>query len=174
MTWVWLGLAAAGVAWLWHWGTRPAPNELSAPGALAVLLRYLLSHGVYKAGIRGSLTVCVRVAPERRLVFTKYIREPAGAGFEAEFPLEAWSEPYYAALRDELVRRGVPHGEVARATGPALTFDFGRDFGLAHAVTRLLFEDAMRMGVARDCIAYYRDTLVTHHAGLTGVDAPED
>src|SRR5215216_2327465 len=114
MTWFLGILAAAGVGylWLWHWGLRPVPNPLPEPGSLARMLRLLLSRGVHKGPVKATLAVCVRADEERRLVFQKAITEAGQVGFRAEFPLAAWSEPYYGPLREELARRGVRHREV--------------------------------------------------------------
>jgi hypothetical protein len=174
MTWVLVALAATAVVW---WLLRPAApyaNPLPDPGAVARMLRLLLSRGVHAAGIRGSLAICLRDDPQRQLVFRKYIRDSGGMGFDAEFALEPWSEPFYGRFRDELVRRGVPHGELTREAGPVLTFDFGRDLGLAHVVVHVLFEDAMGASVARDCVGIFRDCVPVNAPHLTGVDAPNE
>ena len=166
-----LTVGVAIVWWFWVRGMRPATNELSHPGAIANLLRYLMARGVYRSGIVGTVTVCDRDNPEHCLVFSKYIRE-AQPGVRAEFPRVSWSEPYFAAFRTELVRRGVPHQELVHSSGSTLAFDFGRDLGGAHVVTHVLFEDVLGRRVARDCVAYFRDTLVVDSPRLTGIDAP--
>jgi hypothetical protein len=162
---------AAAIVWIWRRGMRPHPFELSYPGAIASLLRFLMVRGVYKSGIVGTATVCDRDHPEHCLVFSKYIRD-AQPGVRAEFPRVSWSEPYFDSFRTELVRRGVPHQELVQPSGPTLAFDFGRDLGGAHVVTHVLFEDVLGRRVARDCVAYLRDTVDVDSPRWTGVDAP--
>jgi hypothetical protein len=124
--------------------------------------------------VKATLTVCVRADEQRRLVFQKEITEAGEVGFRAEFPRAAWTEPYYQPYRAELARRGVPHREVVGRAGPTLTFEFGRDFGGAYVVARVLFEDVMGLRLERDCVAYFRDIVIPNAPHLTGVDAPDE
>jgi hypothetical protein len=174
MTWALVALGAAAVVAFLLWPPAPHPNPLADSRMLPRMLRLLLSRGVYAGEMRGSLAVCLREDPQRRFVFRKYIRDAGVTGFETEFPLEGWSEPFYARFRDELVRRGVPHRELTSERGPMLAFDFGRDFGLAHVVVHVLFEDVMGARVARDCVGYFHDCLLINSPRLTGVDAPDE
>ena len=135
------------------------------------MLALLLSRGVHKAGIRGSLTICERSAPERRLILTKYIREPAVAGFEAQLPGEPWSELLYDAFRTALDRYSIKYREVGTPPHRSIECDLARDFGGAYMVARLLFEDTMGLNLARDCVAYYRNVVLSNRPDLTGDDA---
>ena len=169
MTWVLLAVAVIVVWWLLDPG-EPQPNELEHPAALGLVFRYLMNRGLHRPGVRGRVVVCLRNDPEQRLIFWKYIRGTGELGFEAEFPLTPASAEAYHAFRTELLRRGVPHEELPLEAGPVLKFDFGRDVGLGHVVTHVFFEDVLRLRVARDCVAFFHDCLVTDAPRLTGVD----
>lgn len=174
MTWLVVAAIAALVLLCLSWRGKPYLNDMSDPGALAHLLRLLLSRGVHKAGIRGTLTVCDRSNPIRRLIFRKYIRGQNEMGFEATLPLEAWSEIYDLQLRAELDRRGLNYRDAVTPTGKQMEFDLGRDFGGAYMLARVLFEDVMGLRVRRDCGAYFRDVMISNTPRLTGVDDPEE
>ena len=173
IAWILVAVAIAVVVSLWL-GSKPAINELPDPGAFARLLRLLVSRGVHKAGIRGTLTICVKAEPKRRIVFTKSIGPSNEGGFNAAFPNEHWTEPYYEPFRTELDRRGISYQETRENGIPTLKFDFGRDVGGAYVVTKTLFDDVVRVRLHQDCAAFFRNVVLRNTPDLTGVDAPDE
>ena len=174
MAWILILLGLAILIWLFLLPSAPAMNELPDPGALGRMLRLLVSRGVHKAGIKGTLTVCVKGDRQRRLVFTKCISALGEAGFRAALSRESWAEPYYERFCAELDRRGIPYEEIRAGAVPTLAFELGRDAGGAYMVTKTLFEDVLGLRLDRDCVAYFRDVVIRNTPRLTGVDAPDE
>ena len=83
-------------AWLWLPPNEPAANEPLTQEAVAAVLEMLLYRGLDG----GSVTITVRDDP-RTLTLVKYVRGPRAVGIRSEFPLEAWSEPFYEPFRTE-------------------------------------------------------------------------
>jgi hypothetical protein len=173
MNWLSAMLALAGVVWLWRRGNKPYANPLPASGSLARPLQLLLSRGIHAHGIRGTLQLCLRIDPQQRIVFTKYI-EGANTGFRATIPREAWVATHLPALLTELDGRGIPYRLLQSHERNALAFDLGKDYGGAHMVARLLFEDVMGLRLSRDCVVYFHDVMLANSPKFTGVDAPDE
>lgn len=149
-------------------------NELPDPGAFARLLRLLVSRGVHKAGIVGTLTICVKAEPKHRIVFSKLVDSSGQPGFNASFVRDRWAEGYYERFRAELDRRGISYQAIERNANPALVFSFGRDTGGAYVTTKTLFEDVFGVRLHRDCAGFFRNVVLRNTPHLTGVDAPDD
>ena len=149
-------------------------NDLPDPGAFARLLRLLVSRGVHKAGIIGSLTICVRAEPRRRIVFSKFVDPSGRAGFNASFPRDRWAEEYYEPFRAELDRRALSYQETRHNGQLALEFAFGRDAGGAYVVAKTLFEDVFHVRFHQDCVGFFRNVVLRNTPRLTGVHAPDE
>jgi len=147
-------------------------NALDDPGAVSRFLRLLISRGVHKGPIRGTLTICIRERPECTLVFTKYLGTDGKPGFAAELRREDWFEVHYDAFRTELRRRGVPHTEITNPR-PLLKFDCGQNYGQGLVLTQILFEDVLKAPLATDCVAYWRHVVIDNKPEWTGVDDPD-
>ena len=173
MLWILIVIAIAVLVWL-LWPSAPALNEMPNPAALDRLLRLLVSRGVLRANVTGTLTICVRDNPQHCLVFTKTSIPGGNAGFSAAFPRERWTEPYYERFRGELDRRGIPYQEVRTGNVPSLRFELGRDLGGAYVVTKTLFGDVLGVDLHRDCVAFFRNVVLLNTPALTGVDAPDE
>jgi hypothetical protein len=173
MSWLLGILGAAVIVWLLS-PSPPSMNPVPDAAALTEGLRLLLKQGVHRAGIKGTLTVCMKDDKARRLTFTKQIGEYGGIGFSAAFIHEAWAEQYYEKFRAELDRRGIRYEVVYTSGTRSLVFELGRDFGGAYVVTRILFEDVLEARLNRECVMYLRDTLVRNIPRLTGVPKSED
>jgi len=171
---LWIFIVAAIAVLVWVLGQAPAMNELPDPQALARLFRLLISRGVFKAGISGTLTVCVREEPRRCLVFTKTSNPESGIGVAAALSRVPWAEPYYDKFRAELDRRGIPYQEIDTKTLPTLRFELGRDLGGAYVVAKIFFQDVLGVNLHRDCVAFFRDVVLRNTPSLTGVDAPDE
>src|SRR5215208_4959994 len=174
MTWLAWAAGVGGLLALWRWSSRPAANDIHDPAFFARSLRLLLSRGVHKGSVRATLLVCPRGDKGRGLVYTKYIDADRGAGVEAEIASDGWVAPHYAALKSELDQRGIRYAESTGADGPRLRFDFGKDFGGAYMVARILYDDVLDLRLHRDCVVYWRDVVMENAPKLTGVDAPEE
>src|SRR5688572_13884805 len=122
MLWI-VVVAAIGVLVWVLLRQAPAMNELPDPQALARLFRLLVSRGVLKAGISGTLTICVRDERRRCMVFTKTSDAEGGVGVAAALTREQWTEPYYDKFRAELNRRGIPYREMDTKGLPTLRFE---------------------------------------------------
>ena len=168
MSWIIYLLIGGGVLWA-LWPSPPYMNPIPDAAFLTHSLQMLLKLGVHRAGVIGTMTVCLREAPTHRLVFTKQIDDGGEIGFRAEFTRELWAEPHYEKYRAELDRRGVRYDVVYRTGTRSLVFALGRDFGGAYVVTRILFEDVLGARLHRDCVLYFRDTLIRNVPRLTGV-----
>jgi hypothetical protein len=170
MTWLIAILGAVCLVWLWIKGSAPAKNRFSDGASLARGLRLLMSRGIHANGLRGTLTVFVEAAPEQRMVFTKHI-ENAAVGVRATLPSEAWALEHLSTFQSELEGRGIPYrvGDGAAA----MIFDLGQDFDGAYMVARLWFEDTMGKRLTRDCVATFRDVMLSNSPRFTGVDDPD-
>jgi hypothetical protein len=149
-------------------------NDLPDPGAFARLLRLLVSRGVHRAGIIGSLTICVRAEPRRRIVFSKFVDPSGQADFNASFARDRWAEESYEPFRAELDRRGISYQETHPDGQPTLEFAFGRDAGGAYVVTKTLCEDGFRVRLHQDCVGFFRNVVRRNTPNLTSVDAPDE
>ena len=173
MAWVIGILVVALIAWGLS-PARPFPNPIPHERALTEALRTLLNQGLHHFGRSGRLVVCIKTEPERRLVFTKYIRVPRDVGFQATVERSSWPDPHFDNFRSELDRREVRY-DVSREGDPeVVSLNFGRDFSGAYAVTRILFEDVLGMRINRDCVMYAHDVLVRNIPSATGVDRSDE
>jgi hypothetical protein len=161
------------VLWLWRRGMRPAPNDLTDPGAIVSALRLLITRGVHKSSIRGKLTIQPRAKKQPQLVFTKHLSENGEFGIQSTLRLEG---PLFGSrdrLREALDARKVKYSEVRTSGSSSFSFELGRDFGLGLVITQIVFQEVIGISVARDCVAYFHDYVIRNTPSLTGVDSPD-
>ena len=85
---------------------------------------------------------------ERFVSVTKYYRSKEETGLELDFPLAAWSKPYYPEVRALLDRHGHPGEVVKTPDGPVeeyLRVDCGRDVDLATRLVQAILREVFRI-----------------------------
>jgi hypothetical protein len=79
-------------------------------------------------------------------------------------------DEHFERVRTELDARRIGFRELS----DGVEIQIGRDFGLALVLAQVVFQDVMGLSLARDCVGYMRDVLVSNHPGLTGADASNE
>jgi hypothetical protein len=160
-------LIIVGVILLWRRGMMPVANDLATPEEVLMRLQYLLDRGIEGGQVRFQ----VRDDPQRQLLFVKYIRARNDVGFRSFFYDENWPEGYFDRVRGELDHRGIKYDLSSDKTSKrVLEINYLRDLGLAQLVARLVFERGFGVRLDRDCVAVFKDVLISDHPRLTGVD----
>lgn len=169
MSWVVGALLLLVIVGVWRWGVGSAPNELESPDSVPTMLRFLLDRGIDGAHVLFQ----VRNDSRRQLCFVKYIRTHNDVGFRSHFYEQQEAGHYFVRLRQELSARGIKYTEARSKDGVGcITIDYVRDIGLAHLIVELVFERTFDVRIEKDCVAYFKNVLVSNEPSLTGVDTP--
>jgi hypothetical protein len=166
--WILVVVAAAVLIWLFSPARRSYPNPLPTPEALSGAFRLLLDRGIERA----TVTVAIRDAPERAIVFEKYIRSDHTVGFRST--VRSVQPDATKQLKTELDRRGIRYADesVGDEGEAVLEFDYGTDIGLAQVVTRLIFRHLFSASVERDGVALFKNIMIFDYPRLTGQRRP--
>jgi len=169
MAWIIAATMIALIIVFYWWATGPGENELDSPDKLPIMLRYLVNQGIDGAWVR----IQVRDDPDRQLTFVKYVRQRNDVGFRSLFSERTDDAAEFERFRDELSSRGIAYHDVDGEWGRrGLSIDYVHDLGLAHLVTRLLFEVVWNVRIEKECIGYMKDVLFEPDPNLTGLDQP--
>lgn len=166
MIWILLIVGIVLVAMFWPAGMKAAPNELGSPEEITLTLRHLLERGVEG----GSVRFQVRDDESRQLVFTKYIKSRHDVGMRSCIPMTDGGDQAVGRLTQELSDRNIRFSEREEKRRRCIVIDYGSDLGLAQLVARIMFERVFEVRIERDCVAYYKDVLMTNVPHLTGMD----
>jgi hypothetical protein len=164
MSWILLVLVVGVLGWLLSPAKGSHPNPLPSPEALGGAFTLLLERGLAGA----TVTITIRDATERALLFTKYIKRDT-VGFTSTLRVDSGSANAYSALRDDLSQRGIRYTEpVLEGIGTVMQIDYKSDFGLAQVATRLTFLHIFDASVEQDCVALFKKVITFDAPHLTG------
>jgi hypothetical protein len=123
-------------------------------------LRMLIETFFFRGADRATITIGIDDNPQRALTFEKYILSQIGGpnrvGLRTELRSSLLGEDY-AGVRDALLARGTPFEEISptQVQGEnALRIDLGEDVERAAGITELVFRDAWRVSLERECYLF--------------------
>jgi len=156
------------VAMIWPWraGARAVANDLDEAGAVARALVHLRDRGVDASELRFRL----REDAHRAVVFVKRIVARNTILVRGTFCDDRISPERFEAVKEALASRGIPYATAALNGHGCLTIEVINDMTEAERFVRTVFECGFNADIARDGVAYSKDTLVVNARWLTGVD----
>jgi hypothetical protein len=165
---LWLVLVVVLIVVIWGWrsGMRPAPNRIESLAEVSNALQFLIQRGING----GSVRFQVEMDASRAVLFTKYIIEHGNVGLRARCSRGREPESRFAALLDDLARRGIPHSITTAQEGEAIEMEIARDVGLGLMLVPLAFQDLFEVELRAHCVAFFEHVLIRYKASLTGVD----
>ena len=155
---------------------RPAPNRIQSPEAVSDALAFLIRRGIHGATLQLQFEAnpeeaVLRRPPSRAVVFTKYIISHGDVGLRGTCSLDSDMESQFEALRQELVRRGIPHSVTVRDGRRAIDVHCGRDLGLGAMFITLAFGQYFEAGVEEHRVAFFERVADKDAPSITGVDS---
>lgn len=145
-------VVVAGVAVLWHLGSKPARYRRLNAGRIQSLVRTLL----YRGFDGGALFVEDR-SGTRFVQLTKYVSSHE-AGIQLDFPRAPWSEPFYDRARSRMQELGLSPKEASTWRSDTMAFvtvDLQHDVDAATRLVIALCLDVLGIDLEHEAIAYF-------------------